>query len=79
LKTAPLEVKLVSCADKLSNILSMIKDKEEEGDKLWERFNAGYESQKWYYRELLKSLSDLESYEMYRDFQGCVRQLFDLG
>lgn len=48
------DVKLVSCADKLSNIRSMGKDLSAEKDKLWTRFNEGHEMQKWYYEGLVK-------------------------
>ncbi|MEG0772628.1 HD domain-containing protein [Clostridium sp.] len=56
LKKARKEILLVSCADKLSNIRSLAKDYEDLGDKLWSRFNAGYEEQKWYYQSLVISL-----------------------
>jgi (p)ppGpp synthase/HD superfamily hydrolase len=77
LLNAPFEVKIVSCADKLSNIRSMIKDDTTHGGKLWERFNAGFEDQKWYYTELVKSLAELKDYEMYIEFKRNVNQLFE--
>jgi len=76
LLNAPIEVKMVSCADKLSNIRSMIKDDKTHGGKLWERFNAGFEDQKWYYTELVKSLADLKDYDMYIEFKRNVVELF---
>lgn len=56
IRRAPLDERMVICADKLHNITSMIDEYRESGEKLWERFNAGREEQKWYYREILKSL-----------------------
>jgi len=56
LKTAPEEVRMVVCADKLHNIRSMAAEYEIIGDKLWERFNRGKEAQEWYYRGMVESL-----------------------
>ncbi|RKD21647.1 metal-dependent phosphohydrolase [Caminicella sporogenes] len=75
-KKAPLEVKLLICADKLSNIRSMIKDYKKMGEKLWDKFNAPYDKQKWYYKSLVKSLKELDGYEMYEEFKEAVEELF---
>nr|WP_090820603.1 HD domain-containing protein [Paenibacillus sp. yr247] len=56
LKTAPLEIRLVSCADKLHNIVSIRRDMEKIGEAVWSRFNRGKEQQAWYYRNVLVSL-----------------------
>lgn len=56
LKTAPLEVRTVTCADKLHNLLSIIADYEVMGDDVWDRFSRGRDAQEWYYRELAASL-----------------------
>ena len=58
LKTAPLEVRTVTCADKLHNLLTIIADYEVLGDDVWDRFSRGKSSQEWYYRELAASLCD---------------------
>lgn len=73
---APLEVKLLTCADKLSNIRSTIRDYKEFGNKLWERFNAGCKDQNWYYEELVKSLKELCGYKMYDEFVILVEDFF---
>jgi len=70
------EGKLVVCADKLSNGRSMIRDYHELGEGLWNRFNAGYEDQKWYYRELVSALEDLKEYPMHRELSEIVEELF---
>ena len=41
LKTAPLEVRTVTCADKLHNLLTIIADYEVMGDDVWDRFSRG--------------------------------------
>ncbi|HKL12202.1 MAG TPA: HD domain-containing protein [Halanaerobiales bacterium] len=76
LRNAERKIKYISCADKLSNIRSMIRDYDEIGDKLWSRFNRGYEKQNWYYTNLVDSLSDLEGLEMYEQFRLAVNYLF---
>lgn len=40
---------IVSCADKIHNLMSILADYEEIGDELWDRFNAGKERQIWLY------------------------------
>ena len=40
---------IVSVADKLHNLLSILADHSEIGDELWGRFNSGKEKQQWWY------------------------------
>ncbi|MDK2917979.1 MAG: hypothetical protein PWQ37_712 [Candidatus Petromonas sp.] len=75
-KSAALDEKMIICADKLSNIRSMIRNHKRIGDKLWERFNAPYSKQKWYYMSLVQSLKELEGYDMYDEFKEAVKILF---
>ncbi|MCX7695665.1 MAG: HD domain-containing protein [Caloramator sp.] len=76
LKNASIDVKMVSCADKLSNIRSMVEDYNSMSDKLWSMFNAGYDEQKWYYLEVLNVFSDLKAYQMYKELQDKINYLF---
>jgi (p)ppGpp synthase/HD superfamily hydrolase len=76
LSKAPFEVKLLTCADKLSNIRSMVRDYAIIQNKLWEKFNAGCSDQKWYYESLVESLKDLIEYNMYKEFKTLVENLF---
>ncbi|MFW6308908.1 MAG: HD domain-containing protein [bacterium] len=76
LKTADRDIKLITCADKLSNCRSMAIDYKKVGDKLWTRFSRGYEKQKWYYENVLVSLEDLQGESMYKEFQEIVKSLF---
>jgi len=75
---APLEIKLLTCADKLSNIRSMVRDYKSIGNELWKKFNAGAREQKWYYEELTKSLNELSAYKLYNEFTSLVKELFSL-
>jgi (p)ppGpp synthase/HD superfamily hydrolase len=54
LKKADAETRLVSAADKLNNVRSILADYREVGESIWARFNGGREGTLWYYRGLLK-------------------------
>lgn len=62
LKTASDEVKLIVCADKLHNLLSIKEDLKVIGDEVWKKFGRGKESQTWYYLKLVETLcADLKT------------------
>lgn len=71
LKTAGLEVKILTLADKLSNIRSMARDYLLKGEELWQRFNVKEkEKHAWYYismKEVLKELSGTPQYQEYTE------------
>ena len=61
LKVAPMDVKVLVCADKLHNLRSILSDLEAIGAAVWDRFHAGVkhsgsEAQIWYYTGILHSL-----------------------
>lgn len=70
------EVKLVCCADKLSNIKSMYCDLQKIGDRLWERFNAPKEDIHWYYSGIVDALKGIEAYPMYIELKELVEAVF---
>jgi (p)ppGpp synthase/HD superfamily hydrolase len=45
---------LVSCADKIHNLMSMVEDYKNIGDKLYERFNSNKDQQTWFYESVCK-------------------------
>jgi len=49
------EVALVSAADKLHNAQSILKDYQESGEQIWERFKGHKEGTLWYYRAVLNA------------------------
>ncbi len=91
LKKAPFEVKCIACADKLSNIRSMISDHHDFNEELWERFMEsdkeinGQEysreykkkKQKWYYQGVVNSLKELEGLKMYQELKKAVHDFFE--
>lgn len=48
---------LISAADKLHNLTTMLRDHDLHGDALWERFNATPEQSLWYYQRLSAALN----------------------
>jgi len=52
LKKADADTRLVSAADKLNNVRSIVSDYREVGESVWSRFNGGREGTLWYYRTL---------------------------
>lgn len=60
IREANYDLKLLSLADKLSNLRDMINEYNEFGEQFWEKFNASKENQAWYYRSMLESYSSNE-------------------
>jgi (p)ppGpp synthase/HD superfamily hydrolase len=76
LKTAPEEVRVVSCADKLHNIRSISENYSKIGDAVWNRFNRGKEQQEWYYRSLVTSLGSQSSFSLLEQLRSEVNKIF---
>jgi (p)ppGpp synthase/HD superfamily hydrolase len=55
LRIAPASVRLISAADKLANVRSVIMDYHRVGEQVWERFNGGREGTLWNYRALVET------------------------
>ena len=75
LKTADTETRLVSAADKLNNVRSILSDYREVGEAVWERFAGGREGTLWYYRTLLQEFLRHKPSRLVREFGLAVRQL----
>lgn len=68
LKDAPLEVQMLTLADKLSNMRSTARDYMVIGDDIWQRFNeTRRESHKWYVEGILNALTELKDYPAYQE------------
>ena len=50
-------VQLVSCADKLHNVRCILSDYRQEGETLWNRFNANKEETLWFYQSMADDLA----------------------
>ena len=77
---ADLDLKLLSCADKLSNIKDMINDYIENEDKLWSKLNASKAENAWYYRSMLSSFesapNSLIGKPLFHQFKNAVETLY---
>ncbi len=69
-------IKIVACADKLSNIRSIERDYQKIGEACFNRFNAGYHDQKWYYHNMVKALSAINTTDMYKELKERVENVF---
>ncbi|MBN2531579.1 MAG: HD domain-containing protein [Spirochaetales bacterium] len=80
LKTAPHDLLILSCADKLDNICSIKRDLRKLGESLWERFNQPGEKQKWYYKNLAQlfkqRLKEFDSFLLAEEFIKVVTEVF---
>ena len=80
LRTAPRDVKIVACADKLSNIRRIAADHAKVGESVWNRFRRGREKQEWYYRALAEVLCPAEGNgcdePIFREYREEVERLF---
>lgn len=52
LETSSREVCVVTCADKLHNLMVSVEGIEKEGKNFFAPFNKGYDDQKWYYESI---------------------------
>jgi (p)ppGpp synthase/HD superfamily hydrolase len=78
LKTADADTLLVSAADKLNNIRSILSDYRAIGESVWSRFNAGREGTLWYYRTLRDQFLMHERNRITLDFELAMSELDSL-
>lgn len=72
------DTRLVSAADKLSNIRSILSDYRALGESVWSRFNGGREGTLWYYRTLRDEFLKQQMNRITRDFDLAVKELESL-
>ena len=71
------DTRLVSAADKLNNIRSILSDYRILGESVWARFNGGREGTLWYYRTL-RDVLRCDKNRITCDFDLAVRELESL-
>jgi (p)ppGpp synthase/HD superfamily hydrolase len=79
MKTADRDSKLLSCADKLSNIRDMSSDRLVDEEALWKKFNAPPEEIKWYYQSMLEGFrtgNSIEDTGIFKVFEKEVKEFF---
>lgn len=74
------EIKYLIVADKLDNLLDMEKTLYQEGNTMWERFNAGFEKQKWYHVSIAQNmyigLNRKNVPDFFNEFSETVERVF---
>ena len=70
---------LVSAADKLHNVRSIIRDYHEHGDAVWDRFQGRREGTLWYYETVADTLIRRHRSQLTRDLQDEVDRLLALA
>ena len=78
LKKEDAETRLVSAADKLNNVRSILSDYRTIGESVWSRFNGGRDGTLWYYRTLRDEFLRSTPNRITRDFDLAVRDLESL-
>ena len=69
LRIASPEICIVTCADKLHNLRTIISEYDVIGEAVWERFHGDIEDQAWYYRSVLDAIADRDA-----TLQKCVER-----
>src|ERR1700681_4965531 len=75
LKKEDAETRLVSAADKLNNVRSILSDYRAVGESVWSRFAGGREGTLWYYRTLREVFHQQPRNRITRDFELAVSEL----
>ena len=71
------DAKIVSLGDKLSNARAMMRDYQEMGENLWNKFHVtDPKLHKWHYEGLQDSFADLKGTFAYNEFSEIVDKLF---
>jgi (p)ppGpp synthase/HD superfamily hydrolase len=75
LRTADADTRLVSAADKLHNVRSIVAAYREIGDRVWERFHGKRDGTLWYYRALLDEFRRKKTSPLIRELERAVIEL----
>lgn len=71
-------VAVVTLGDKLSNLRSLYRCKEEKGAAMWDAFHQKDPAQHhWYYRTIAGALSPLARTAAWREYDWLIRQVFE--
>ena len=78
LENASQSVCLVSAADKLHNVRSIIRDYHEHGEEIWNRFQGRRDGTLWYYETVADTLIRRYRSQLTRDLQDEVDKLLQV-
>ena len=74
----PLDVQLISAADKLYNARTILGDYRDVGPLVWDRFKRGRDPQLRYFRELLRVFREHPANRIVDEFERVVQELEDI-
>ncbi len=75
LREAGPDARRVSCADKLHNARSILRDYRVDGERIWGRFNAPPEEQLWYYWALVEAFRQPDRSPLVAELERVVSEL----
>ena len=75
LRSADDDIRLVSAADKLHNVRTILTDYRREGDSVWDRFSGRRDGTLWYYRAVLEVLRAGRPNRLVDELQRVVTEL----
>lgn len=78
LRDADDDIRLVSAADKLHNVRTILADYRLEGDSVWNRFSGRRDGTLWYYRAVLNVLLQGTRNRLIDELDRAVRELESL-
>jgi len=76
---ADADTRLVSAADKLNNVRSILSDYRAIGETVWSRFNGGRDGTLWYYRTLRDQFLRHKPNRITRELELAVNELESLA
>ncbi|HWO97621.1 MAG TPA: HD domain-containing protein [Bacillus sp. (in: firmicutes)] len=75
LKQAGEDTVIITLADKIHNLRTLLLDWQQNGDKVWEKFNRGKEKQKWYHESVYEATGNRERSEKVENLRIQYKQL----
>ena len=71
------EAKMISLADKLSNLRAIKKAQDQIGDQVWTWFhNSNVKDQAWYYCSMRDQYIGLKHFDAWKEYAALIRQVF---
>ena len=73
-KKGSVEAKAVATADKIHNLESLLAAYEEQGPKIWQKFNRGKEQKVWFENEMLKMLKNTWQHPLINEYESLLEK-----
>lgn len=71
------DVEMATLADKLSNMRSINRDYNNQGETFWDKFNAGKELQHWYYNSIANAFTQVVFTDEYVEYKVLISKTFE--